>query len=85
MLEGDGFEKWEYVGAKSLVAAFSRENIGSLYKRELPPVLDLVFHGIESNVFQLGHKAQRRDDFLKAYNCIHRGIWYSPQPFSLRP
>ena len=47
MPEGDGLEVWEYVGAKSMVVAFSEEKRGFLYRREFPLAQDLVDHVIK--------------------------------------
>ena len=58
MPEGDGCEAWEYVAAKSMVAAFFEEKRGFLYKRELPSALDLVDHVIKSNVFLLSDRCE---------------------------
>ena len=55
MPEGDGFEEWEYVGARTTIEAFAEAKRGLLYRRELSPVLDLVDHVIKFNVFQFGH------------------------------
>ena len=44
---------------------------------KLPPQLWLVDSILQRNVCPLGHKMQRRDQFLQALYAFHKGYWYS--------
>jgi hypothetical protein len=50
-------------------------NAGS--RSKLPQPLLLVDYALCWNVCPLGHKSQRRDQFLQALYAFHKGHWYS--------
>jgi hypothetical protein len=50
-------------------------NAGS--RSKFPQQLLLVDYILQRNVCQLGHKSQRRDQFLQALYAFHKGHWYS--------
>jgi hypothetical protein len=50
-------------------------NAGS--RSKLPQPLLLVDYILYRNVCPLGHKSQRRDQFLQALYAFHKGHWYS--------
>jgi hypothetical protein len=50
-------------------------NAGS--RSKLPQPLLLVDYVLYRNVCPLGHKSQRRDQFLQALYAFHKGHWYS--------
>jgi hypothetical protein len=55
--------------------ADEKRNMGS--RSKLPPQLWLVDSILQRNVCPLGHKSQRRDQFLQALYAFHKGHWYS--------
>jgi hypothetical protein len=55
--------------------ADEKRNVGSWSK--LPQPLLLVDYILYRNVCPLGHKSQRRDQFLHALYAFHKGHWYS--------
>jgi hypothetical protein len=55
--------------------AHEKRNAGS--RSKLPQPLLLVDYILYRNVCPLGHKSQRRDQFLQALYTFHKGHWYS--------
>jgi hypothetical protein len=55
--------------------ADEKRNAGS--RSKLPQPLLLVDYVLHRNVCPLGHKSQRRDQFLQALYAFHKGYWYS--------
>jgi hypothetical protein len=55
--------------------ADEKRNAGS--RSKLPQPLLLVDYVLYQNVCPLGHKSQRRDQFLQALYAFHKGHWYS--------
>jgi hypothetical protein len=55
--------------------ADEKRNAGS--RSKLPQPLLLVDYVLYRNVCPLGHKSQRRDQFLQALYAFHKGHWYS--------
>jgi hypothetical protein len=55
--------------------ADEKRNAGS--RSKLPQPLLLVDYVLHRNVCPLGHKSQRRDQFLQALYAFHKGHWYS--------
>jgi hypothetical protein len=55
--------------------ANDKRNAGS--RSKLPPQLWLMDSILQRNVCPLGHKTQRRDQFLQALYAFHKGHWYS--------
>ena len=55
--------------------ADGKNNAGS--RSKLPPQLWLVDSILYRNVCPLGHKTQRRDQFLQALYAFYKGHWYS--------
>ena len=55
--------------------ADEKNNAGS--RSKLPPQLWLVDSILYHNVCPLGHKTQRRDQFLQALYAFYKGHWYS--------
>jgi hypothetical protein len=54
--------------------ADEKRNAGS--RSKLPQQLLLVDYILQRNVCPLGHKSQRRDQFLQALYAFHKGHWY---------
>jgi hypothetical protein len=52
-----------------------KQNAGS--RSKLPQPLLLMDYILYRNVCPLGHKSQRRDQFLQALYAFHKGHWYS--------
>jgi hypothetical protein len=55
--------------------ADEKRNAGN--RSKLPPPLWLVDSIMQRNVCPLGHRSQRRDQFLQALYSFHKGHWYS--------
>jgi hypothetical protein len=55
--------------------ADEKRNAGS--RSKLPQPLLLLDYVLYQNVCPLGHKSQRRDQFLQALYAFHKGHWYS--------
>jgi hypothetical protein len=55
--------------------ADEKRNAGG--RSKLPRRLWLVYSILQRNVCPLGHKSQRRDQFLQVLYAFHNGHWYS--------
>ena len=75
-----GYRNWPHPPQQEMVRILARDTTAGpvLFRRKLPPQMQLIDHLFRTSLFLLQHYVQRRGAILEAIYRISEGYWFSP-------